>query len=151
LGNNNIVPYEQYVKHNVESVVPSDISSADEEMCDLHEYTVVAPNDTLNTRINTLRDQVSFYEQRAKFELTEREQKMELQMHAYITEQNLKEMAFKQEIQSIQSQLERAFKEKQEIQDSVKLLKIEFQQKETKLLNEFFNLKQLKNKLENKL
>ena len=72
-------------------------------MDDLDEYTVVAPDDTLTTRINTLKDQVRFYEQRAKFELTEREQKMEWQMHAYITEQNLKEMAFKQEIKSFQN------------------------------------------------
>jgi hypothetical protein len=48
-------------------------------------------------------------------------------MHAYITEQNLKEMAFKQEIKSFQNQLDRAFKEKQEIQDSLNLLKSEFQ------------------------
>ena len=72
-------------------------------------------------------------------------------MQSYITEQNLKEKAFKQEIKSVQNQLDRAVKEKQEIQESISVLKGEFQEKETKLLNEFSNLKQLKNKLENKL
>jgi hypothetical protein len=141
LGNSNIVPYEQYVKHNVESVVSSNISSVDDDMCELDEYTAVAPDDTLITRINILKDQVRCYEQRTKIELTKREQKMEWQMHAYITEQNLKEMAFKQEIKSFQNQLDCAFKEKQEIQDSLNLLKSEFQEKENKLLNKFSNLK----------
>jgi predicted nuclease with TOPRIM domain len=68
---------------------------------------------------------------------------MDWQMHAYITKQNLKEMAFKQEIKSFKNQLDRAVKEKQEIQDSLNLLKNEFQEKETKLLSEFSNLKQL--------
>jgi hypothetical protein len=147
MGNSNIVPYEQYVEHNVECVVSSNISSVDDNECEFDEYTAVAPDDTLTTRINILKDQVRCYEQRSKFELTECEQKMDWEMHAYITEQNLKEMAFKQEIKSFQNQLDHAFKEKQEIQGRLNLLKNEFQEKETKLLNEFSNLKQLKNKL----
>jgi hypothetical protein len=151
MGNSNFVPYEQYVKHNVNSVVSSDISSVDDNVCEHDEYTAVAPDDTLTTRINILKDQVRCYEQRAKFELTEREKKMDWKMHAYITEQNLKEEVFKQEIKSVKNQLDRAVKEKQEIQDNLNVLKCEFQEKETKLLNEFSNLKHLKNKLENKL
>jgi hypothetical protein len=42
----------------------------------------------LTARFNTLKDQVAMYEQRARFELTIREQKMEWQMRAYITENN---------------------------------------------------------------
>ena len=43
------------------------------------------------------------YEQRAKFELTEREQKMDWQMWAYITEHNLREETLKQEIKYVQN------------------------------------------------
>jgi hypothetical protein len=112
MGNSNFVPYEQYVMHNVDPVVSSDISSVDDNVCELDVYTAVAPDDTMTTRINILKDQVRCYEQRAKFELTEREQKMDWQMQAYITEQNLKEKAFKQVIKSVQNQLDRAVKEK---------------------------------------
>ena len=75
MGNSNFVPYEQYVMHNVDPVVSSDISSVDDNVCELDEYIAVAPDDTLTTRINILKDQVRCYEQRAKFELTEREKK----------------------------------------------------------------------------
>ena len=43
MGNRNVVPYEQYVKHNAEFVVSSDASSVDDNVCELDEYTVVAP------------------------------------------------------------------------------------------------------------
>jgi hypothetical protein len=91
MGNSNVVPYEQYVRRNVESVVPSDASSVDNNVCELDDYNVLVPDDTLTTRLNILKDQVTIYEQRAKFELTEHEQKMDWQMHTYITERNLKE------------------------------------------------------------
>lgn len=76
MGNCNFVPYKQYVKHNVNSVVSSDISSVDDNVCEHDDFTAVAPDDTLTTRINILKDQVRCYKQRAKFELTEREKKM---------------------------------------------------------------------------
>nr|GEX48089.1 hypothetical protein [Tanacetum cinerariifolium] len=60
MGNSNVIPYEQYVKHNEESVVPS--------------------------------DQVAIYEQRVKFELTDREQKMDDQMRMLIQERCSKHM-----------------------------------------------------------
>ena len=65
------VPNRPYV----EFVVSRNISSADDNVCEFDEYTAVAPDDTLATRINILKDQVRCYEQRAKFELTEHKQK----------------------------------------------------------------------------
>lgn len=91
IGNSNVFQCEQYVKHNEESVVPSSASSVVDNACDLHEHNVYILDDTLTTRLNILKDQVTCYEQRAKFELTECEQKMDWQMHAYIIECNLKE------------------------------------------------------------
>ena len=67
MGNSIFVPYEQYVKHNVDPVVSSDISTVDDNVCELDEYTAVAPDDTLTTRINILKDEVRCSEQRAKF------------------------------------------------------------------------------------
>jgi hypothetical protein len=62
MGNSNVVPYEQYVKHNAKFVVSSDASSVDDNVCELDEYTAVSPDDTLTTRINILKDQVRCYE-----------------------------------------------------------------------------------------
>ena len=57
----------------------------------------------------------------------------------------------RKEIKSLQNQIDQTVKQKQEIQESVTALKLDFQSKESKLLNDFSNLKVLKNKLENKL
>jgi hypothetical protein len=139
------------MKHNEVSVVPSSASSVVNNACKLLENTAYIPDDTLTTRLNILKDQVTIYEQRAKFELTEREQKMDGQMRVYVTEHNLREEKLKNELSSLQKQLDLTVKQKQEIQESVKTLKQDFKEKETKLLNDFSRLKTLKNKLENKL
>ena len=103
MGNSDVIPYEQYMIHNASSGLPRYDSSVNNDVCEYEEYTAVIPDDTLTTRINTLKDQVNVYQQRAKFELTEREQKMDWQMCAYITESNLKEEALRNEIKSLQN------------------------------------------------
>ncbi|GJU03904.1 integrase, catalytic region, zinc finger, CCHC-type containing protein [Tanacetum coccineum] len=57
MGNSNVIPYEQYLSVDNMSVVPS------------------------SAELKTYKEQVAIYEQRAKFELTEREQRMDDQMH----------------------------------------------------------------------
>ena len=100
MGNSDVFPCEQYMKHNEESIVPCSASSVVDNDCDLHEHTVYIPDDTMATRLNILKDLVTCYEQRAKFELTKHEQKMDWQMRAYIIERNLKEETLKQESKS---------------------------------------------------
>jgi hypothetical protein len=151
MGNSDVLPCEQYMNHNEESIVPCSASFVVDNDCDLHEHTVYIPDDTMTTRLNILKDQMTYYEQRAKFELTEREQKMDWKMCAYIIERNLKEETLKQELKSLQNQLDQTVKQKQEIQKCMITQKLDFQDKETKLLNDFSRLKTLKNKLENKL
>ena len=109
------------------------------------------PDDTLTTRLKILKEQVSIYEQRSKFELTEREQKMDWQMRAYITKHNLKEEALQRELNSLQNQLNQTVNKKLEIQESVKALQQDFKRKEVKLSKDFSNLVELKNKLEDML
>nr|GEV81582.1 zinc finger, CCHC-type [Tanacetum cinerariifolium] len=60
MGNSNIIPYEQYVMNNEGSVVPNNIS-------------YVRIDDSLAVELAVYKEQVAIYEQRAKFELTERE------------------------------------------------------------------------------
>nr|GEU83756.1 integrase, catalytic region, zinc finger, CCHC-type, peptidase aspartic, catalytic [Tanacetum cinerariifolium] len=84
MGNSNVIPYEQYVKHNEESVVPSGASFVQYDDYMLHENIAYVPDDSFTTTLNIYKDQVAVYEQRAKFELTDREQKMDDQMRMSI-------------------------------------------------------------------
>lgn len=112
MGNDNVIPYEQYVKHNEELVVPSSASSVVDNVCELHENTMFIPDDTLTTRLNIYKDQVAIYEKRSKFELTEREQKMDGQMRTFITELNLREETLKKKLYSLHRKLDQTVKQK---------------------------------------
>ncbi|GKA01596.1 retrovirus-related pol polyprotein from transposon TNT 1-94 [Tanacetum coccineum] len=96
-------------------------------------------------------EHVAIYEQRVKFELTDREQKIDDQMRMLIQERNFREEKLKKELHSLQLQLNHTIHHKKIMQDSVNTLQQDFKQKEMKLLNDFSRLKTLKNKLENKL
>ncbi|GJV06734.1 retrovirus-related pol polyprotein from transposon TNT 1-94 [Tanacetum coccineum] len=115
MGNNNVIPYEQYLSVDNIFVVPSCASSALNDVCVLSDNDAFVPHDPIATELKIYKEQVSIYEQRVKFELTEREHRMDDQMQ------------------------------------TVKTLKQEFKQKESKLLTDFSNLKHLNDKLENKL
>ncbi|GJR30778.1 hypothetical protein Tco_1107010 [Tanacetum coccineum] len=86
MGNSNIIPYEQYVKHNEGLVIPSGESSVPNDAYLMHENSAYVPDDSLTTKLNIYKEQVAIYEQRAKFELTDREQKMDDQMRMLIQE-----------------------------------------------------------------
>ena len=131
--------------HNASSVLSCDDTSVYNDVCEYDEYTAMIPDDTLITRINTLKEQVDVYQQRAKFELTMREQKMDWQMCDYITKSNQKEEALRNEIKSLQKQVVVSVKQKQEIEESVVALKLDFQNEKSKHLSDFSNLKALKN------
>ncbi|GJY67456.1 retrovirus-related pol polyprotein from transposon TNT 1-94 [Tanacetum coccineum] len=151
MGNSNVIPYEQYVNHNEESVVPRSESSVQYDDYMLHENSEFVPDDSITTTLNIYKDQVGIYEQRAKFELTDREQKMDDQMRMLIQERNFRENKLKNELHLLQLQLRHTIQHKKIIQDSVNTLQQAFKQKETKLVNDFSRLTTLKNKLENKL
>nr|GEW30644.1 hypothetical protein [Tanacetum cinerariifolium] len=126
MGNINVTPYKEYLMVNDVSVVPSCASSVSNDAYVLHDNVAYVPHDPLVTKLNIYKEQVAIYE-RARFELTLREQKMDEQMSILIRDRNQKEENLKKELHS------------------------EFKQKETKFLTDFSNLKNLKDKLENKL
>nr|GEU30760.1 hypothetical protein [Tanacetum cinerariifolium] len=80
MGNSNIIPYEQYVKHNEGLVIPSGESSVPNDAYGMHENSAYVLDDSFTATLNMYKDQVAIYEQRAKFELTDSEQKMDDQM-----------------------------------------------------------------------
>ncbi|GJR11423.1 hypothetical protein Tco_0794075 [Tanacetum coccineum] len=70
----NVIPYEQYVSVNDILAVPSCASSALNSVCVSLVNDAVVPHDPIAIELKIYKEQVAIYEQRAKFELTEREQ-----------------------------------------------------------------------------
>nr|GEZ92217.1 hypothetical protein [Tanacetum cinerariifolium] len=100
MGNSNVTLYEQYLSVNDVSVVPSCTSSVLNNAYVLHDNDAYVPHDPLVTELNIYKEQVAIYEQRAKFELTLRKQKMDEQMSILIRDRNQKEENLKKEIHS---------------------------------------------------
>ncbi|GKB55161.1 hypothetical protein Tco_0905914, partial [Tanacetum coccineum] len=101
----NVIPYEQYLLVDNISVLPSCASSVLNDACVLIDNDVYVPNDPMATELKIYKDQVAIYEQRAKFELTEREQRMDDQMRMLIQNRNKTEEKLKRELHSVKFQL----------------------------------------------
>nr|GEZ00224.1 hypothetical protein [Tanacetum cinerariifolium] len=69
MGNSNVIPYEQYVKHNEESVGPSSASSVQYDDYMLHENSAYVPDDSFTTTLNIYKDQSLDLEKRKVEEL----------------------------------------------------------------------------------
>ncbi|GKA50988.1 hypothetical protein Tco_0744184 [Tanacetum coccineum] len=151
MGNSNVIPYEQYLSVDNISVVPSCASSVLNDACVLIDNDAYVPNDPMATELKIYKDQVAIYEQRAKFELTEREQRMDDQMRMLIQNHNKMEEKLKRELHSVKLQLNSTMENNMIFEETVTALKQELKQKESKFLTDFSNLKHLNDKLENKL
>ncbi|GKB58620.1 retrovirus-related pol polyprotein from transposon TNT 1-94, partial [Tanacetum coccineum] len=88
MGNSNVIPYEQYLSVDNISVVPSYTSSALNDVCVSSDNDMFVPHDPIDTELKIYKEQVAIYEQRAKFELTEHEQRMDDQMRMLIQNRN---------------------------------------------------------------
>ncbi|GKB79356.1 hypothetical protein Tco_0946251 [Tanacetum coccineum] len=151
MDNNNVIPYEQYfLVYNI-SVVPSCASSTLNNVCVSSDNDAFVPHDPIAIEIKIYKEQVAIYEQPAKFALTEREQRMDDQMHMLIQNHNKTEENLKKELHSVKLQLNSTMENNKIIEETVTTLKQEFKQKESKFLTDFSNLKHLNDKLENKL
>ncbi|GJZ77702.1 hypothetical protein Tco_0642374 [Tanacetum coccineum] len=118
-SNSNMIPYDQYVKDNAVPVVQSNVSSVTNDaymmiyndMCEPHAQSVskttrnIVVDNSLTAKLETYKEQVELYERRARFELTEREQKIDEQLRIVITDRNIKEENLKKELHSVKLQL----------------------------------------------
>ncbi|GJS75819.1 hypothetical protein Tco_0725700 [Tanacetum coccineum] len=120
-SDSNMIPYDQYVKDNAVPVVQIDNS--------------------LTAELATYKEQVELYERRARFELTEREQKIDAQLRIVITDRNIKEENLKKELYSVKMQLASTINHNKLMVEEVKSLKKDFKQKENKYLEEFLDMK----------
>ncbi|GKA51810.1 retrovirus-related pol polyprotein from transposon TNT 1-94 [Tanacetum coccineum] len=161
----NMTPYDQYVKDNAMPIVQNNASMVPNDAYvmidkDVHESDVLSvshtprntvANNLLNAELATYKEQVELYERRAMFELTEREQKIDEQLRIVICDRNIKEENLKKELHSVKLQLASTIQHNKLMVDEVTSLKKDFTQKENKYLEEFLDLKALKDKVDDKL
>ncbi|GKD96243.1 hypothetical protein Tco_1380140, partial [Tanacetum coccineum] len=164
-SDSNMIPYDQYVKDNAVTVVQSNVSSVPNDaymmiLNDIYEPSaqcVFVPtqnnvvDNSLTAELATYKEQVELYERRAKFELTEREQKINEQLRIVIADRNRKEENLKRELHSVKLQLTSTINHNKSMVEEVTSLKKDFKQKENKYLEEFLDMKALKEKVEDKL
>nr|GEU53919.1 retrovirus-related Pol polyprotein from transposon TNT 1-94 [Tanacetum cinerariifolium] len=159
-SDSNMIPYDQYVKDNAMPVVHSNVSSVPNDAFmmiynDMYEpYAQSVSNTSGNTVVEnsltaelaTYKEQVELYERRAKFELTEREQKINEKLRLVISDRNFKEETLKKELHSIKFQLASTINHNKSMVEEVTFLKKDFKQKENKYLEDFLDMKSLKEK-----
>ncbi|GJZ06896.1 retrovirus-related pol polyprotein from transposon TNT 1-94 [Tanacetum coccineum] len=154
-----------YMEDNEEHVVQSNVSSVRNDALmsiidDMHEQGVQSMsankqvkvvNDTLTSELARYKELVGVYEKRTKFELTEREQKIDEQMRIIISDRNRKETSLKSELHTVQMQLRSTVDHNKSMKEEVTTLKKDFKQKEDKYIEEFLDIKKLKEKVEDRL
>ncbi|GKF44337.1 hypothetical protein Tco_0130889 [Tanacetum coccineum] len=123
-SDSNIIMYDQYVEDNEEHVVQCNVSSVRNDalmsiLDEMHEQGVLA----------RYKELVGEYEKRTKFELTDREQKIDEQMRIIISGRNRKETSLKSELHSVQMQLCSTLGHYKSKTDEVTILKKDFKQK----------------------
>ncbi|GKB33694.1 hypothetical protein Tco_0873095 [Tanacetum coccineum] len=164
-SDSNIIPYDQYVEDNEEHVVQCNASSVRNDalmsiLDEMHEQGVqsrltnkpdMVMNDSVTSELARYKELVGEYEKRAKFELTDRERKIDEQMRIIISDRNRKETSLKSELHSAQILLSSTVDHYKSKTKEVTLLKKDFKQKEDKFLEEFLDLKKLKDKIEDRL
>nr|GEX51986.1 integrase, catalytic region, zinc finger, CCHC-type, peptidase aspartic, catalytic [Tanacetum cinerariifolium] len=164
-SDSNMIPYDQYVKDNEVPVVHSNVSSVPSDafmmiyndMCEPHAQSVSNPSrntvveNSLTAELATYKEQVKLYEMRVKFELTEREQKTNEQLRLVISDRNFKEETLKNELHSIKLQLTSTINHNKSMIEEVTFMKKDFKQKENKYLEEFLDMKSLKEKVKDRL
>ncbi|GJR99456.1 hypothetical protein Tco_0315965 [Tanacetum coccineum] len=86
-SDSNMIPYDQYVKDNAVPFVQSNVDNS------------------LTVELATYKEQVELYERWARFELTEKDQKIDEQLRIVITNRNIKEDNLKKELHFVKLQL----------------------------------------------
>nr|GEU63933.1 retrovirus-related Pol polyprotein from transposon TNT 1-94 [Tanacetum cinerariifolium] len=113
------------------------------------QNTVV--DNSLTVELATYKEQVELYERRDRFELTEREQKINEQLRLVISDRNFKEETLKKELHSVKLQPASTINHNKLMVEEVTSMKKDFKQKENKYLEDFLDMKSLKEKVEDRL
>ncbi|GJV85374.1 hypothetical protein Tco_1525272 [Tanacetum coccineum] len=121
----------------------SDILSETTQCVSANEQRKVV-NALLTAKLTRYKEQVKLYKRRARFELNEREHKIDEQLRIIIIDRNIKEETLKKELHSVKMQLNSTINHNKLMVEEVTTLKKDFKQKENKYLEEFLDMKALK-------
>nr|GEW10158.1 retrovirus-related Pol polyprotein from transposon TNT 1-94 [Tanacetum cinerariifolium] len=164
-SDSNMISYDQYVKDNTVPGVHCNVSSVlnDAYMMiynDMYEphtqslsktsWNTVVKN-SLTAELATYKEQAEQYERQARFKLTKREQKINEQLRLVITDRNFKKETLKKELHSIKMQLASTINHNKLMVEEFTFVKKDFKQKGNKYLEDFLDMKSLKEKVEDKL
>nr|GEW00747.1 hypothetical protein [Tanacetum cinerariifolium] len=155
----------EYVKDNAVLGVQSNVSSVPNDaymtiyndMYEPHAQSIpktsrnTVVDNSLTAKLATYKEQVELYKRRVRFELTEKEQKINEQLRIFITDRNFKEETLKKELHSVKLQLASTINHNKLMIEVVTSLKNDFKQKENKYLEDFLDMKSLKEKVEDRL
>ncbi|GJZ29576.1 retrovirus-related pol polyprotein from transposon TNT 1-94 [Tanacetum coccineum] len=138
----------------VQTMFMANLSLADpiyDEVGPSYDLNILSENKVVNASLTaelaTYKEQVELYERRAKFELTEREQKIKEKLRIVITDRNIKKENLKRELHYVKMQLNSTINHNKSMVEDVTSLKKDFKQKENKYLEEFLDMKALKEKV----
>ncbi|GKD31693.1 hypothetical protein Tco_1242471, partial [Tanacetum coccineum] len=121
-------------------IITNDIYEQDAQ-CVISSNIVYA---SLTAELARYKELAEVYEKRAQFELTEQELMIDTQMRMIIKDRNIKEESLQKELHSVKIQLNSTLNHNKLIREEVLTLKQDFKQKENKLLEEFLDIKHLK-------
>ncbi|GJU50876.1 hypothetical protein Tco_1220431 [Tanacetum coccineum] len=162
-------PIYDEVGTSYDSNIPSKVQDQDNYLDNVDEYyqehdmqsdgvqsmstnkQVKVVNDTLTSELARYKELVRVYEQWAKFKITDREQKIDEQMRIIISNRNRKETSLKSELHSVQMQLRSTVDHNKSMKEEVTTLKKDFKQKEDKYIEEFLDIKNLKENVKDRL
>nr|GEX25111.1 hypothetical protein [Tanacetum cinerariifolium] len=159
-SDSNMIPYDQYVKDNVVPGVHSNVffvlndayMMIYNDVYEPHAQSVsktsrnIIVENSLTVKLATYKEQVELYERRVMFELTKREQKINEKLRIVITDRNFKEKTLKKELYSVKLQLASTINHNKLMVEEVTSLENDFKQKENKYLEDFLDMKSLKEK-----
>nr|GEU99960.1 hypothetical protein [Tanacetum cinerariifolium] len=128
-SSSNMIPYDQYPAQHVSITTQNHVVDK-----------------SLTVELTTYKEQVELYERRPIFELTEREQKIDEQLRIVITDRNIKEENLKKKLHYVKMQLQSTINHNKLMVEEVTSLKKDFKQKENKYLEEFLDMKAIKEK-----
>ncbi|GKF35752.1 hypothetical protein Tco_0112510 [Tanacetum coccineum] len=139
---NDSVTSEHVVQCNVSSVRNDTLMSILDEMHEQGVQSILAKrpyivvNDSVTSELARYKELVGEYEKRSKFELTDRERKIDEQIRIIISDRNRKETSLKSELHSAQILFSSTVDHYKSKTKEVTLLKKDFKQKEDKFLGD---------------
>nr|GEV15733.1 hypothetical protein [Tanacetum cinerariifolium] len=145
------------VQSNVSSVRNDAYMMIYNDMYELHAQSVsktshnTVVDNSLTAELATYKEQVELYKRWDRFELTEREQKIDEQLRIVITDRNFEEKTLKKELHSVKLQLSSTITHYKSMVEEVTSLKKDFKQNENKYLEELLDMKSLKEKFKDRL